>query len=382
VINKIFEDNLETIRSVNKLKSEVEIDQNHFNLFATINQLHDLLQYLEFKEPQADIINKLGASLRFYLAQKRGFPSPYFRIGHTIKNDISFRILTEEYAQIESDKTFYEQKILRIFSSSYLLFLKDSHYELASLCGNELFETGKTAVEFKDDRVTDVVLIYFNTMVRFGINDGIKNREIKNVYNTIFHYSQFLNIFVKNRREDKILECCRYFSFYAQEIQKMTLSEPMFFFLVEAFSVELKKILISMHDSSFPRHLQVEVLTMFNELSTEELKRPFEQQHVNHRGLLLIQVALCLFYLKNDEIEFHELTIDSMIHDMEGLGENEIMGVIATVCDKLEQTREDFWEETDQGRRNIYYSPDRKELPKFISHMSKKVLEKNTVVSV
>lgn len=380
VIKKIFGNNLTAIEAAKKVRSTLHINENHFMLLESINQLHDLLQFIQFKEPQADIINKLGKSLRYYLEQKSSFPEPYFRISNAIKDDVSFSTLSDQYMHIQHKKTFYEQKILRVLGASYSVLVRDSHHDLASLCGHELSETGKTAVELNDDNATDTIIIYFNTMLRFGINNGIKAREIRNVYNTIFHYSKFVEFLIEQRHEERIIRCCRYFRFYANEIRKVSQTDPIFFFLVEAFAVELKNILIAIHNSGFPRNLQAAVLTIFNELSSQDSKRSHKRHRQNDNGLRLIQIALCLFYIKQNETEFNGLIVDSMIRDMEGFDKNEAALTIQRTCDQLEEASEDFWEETDRGSQNIYYSADKSELPKLHSYFSARLTQAKSMI--
>jgi hypothetical protein len=86
--------------------------------------------------------------------------------------------------------------------------------------------------------------------------------------------------------------------------------------------------------------------------------------------------------MKNDESEFNALIVESMITDMEGLDKNEAIQIINRACDRLEEASEDFWEETDQGSQNIYYSPDKNELPKFLSYFSLKLKPKSMVSNV
>lgn len=381
VIKRIFRNNIRTINAARKVKSAIHINENHFMLLESVNQLHDLLQYIEFKEPQADIIHKLGRSLRYYLELKPSFPESYFRISDAVKNDVSFSTLSDRYVQIQNKKTFYEQKILRVLGTSYLLLIRDGHYELASLCGNELFETGKTAVDLEDHNVTDTVVMYFNTMLRFGINSGIKAREIRNIYNTIFHYSQLVDLFIEKRQEQRIIQCCRYFRFYAHEIGKVSLTEPIFAFLVEAFAVELKKILISVYDKDFPRSLQISIITIFNELGTQEKKRSTDLHQRQDSGLRMIQIALSLFYLKSNETEFNELVVGSMVRDLHGLDKKEATRIIHTACTHLEEASEDFWEETDQGSENVYYSPHKDQLPGFLEYFASRLTPAENTMS-
>ncbi len=376
VVRRLFIHNLRTIKAGGKVSSASEINENHLTLLESVNQLNDLLQYVEFKEPQADIIHKLGISIRYYLKKKSLLSESYFRISNSIKNDISFITLSDKSLDIQDKRTFYEQKVLRSLSNSYLMLTRGGNYDLASLCGNELYETGKTALELKDENVVDTVIIYFNTMLRFGINNGIKAREIRNVYNTIFHYSHLVDLFIEKRQEHRIVQCCRYFRFYADEIRTKSLSEPVFYFLVEVFAVELKKILISIYNQRFPRPLQVAVLTTFNALGSQVKKH-----RIHDNGLRQVQVALCLFYMKNKETEFIELIVFSMIRELEILEKSEASRAIYLACDKLAEASAEFWEETDQGNENIYYSPDKEELPRFLSYFSDKLTAVDNVIA-
>lgn len=365
VIKKIYDENVRTIRAAKTNASEIQINQNHYNLFETINQLHDLLQYIEFKEPKGDIIIRLGKSLRFYLGQKKKFPEQYFKLSAAVKNDISFRTLGEKYAQIESERTFYEHKILRVLGTSYLLLIKESHYDLASLCGNELYTAGKTAADLEDHEVVNTVIIHFNTILRFGLNHGLKTKEIRNVYNTIFHYSQLVNMFIKKHEAERVVQCCGYFSFYANEVGRLGVSEPLFAFLIESFALELKNILISLQINNFSREQQIIILRMFNELNAQKKERITEQQLINESGLRLIKIILCLFYINRQELKLLGYTVASIVKDLGRFDKDKAIQLITQDCERIKEEREDFWEETDQGNRNIYYSPHKIELPMF-----------------
>lgn len=375
VIKKIYDENLRTIKAARSTITEIDVEQNHFNLFETVNQLHDLLQYIEFKEPKADIIHRLGKSLRFYLRQKKHLPVAYFKLTHAARNDISFKTLGEKYVQIESRKTLYEQKILRVLGSTYLLLIKENHYELASLCGHQLFGAGRTANDLNDEQAVNTILTYFNTFVRFGINHGLKTREIRNVYNIVYHYSQLVNSFIGKREEERVVLCCSYFSFYANEVGKLSVSEPLFIFLIETFAIELKKILMSLHSNHFSREQQVIVLRMFNELSGEKQMKIHEEQWIQHSGLRLIQIALCLFYVSHQEYKLLDMTLASIVRDLKGLNKTQITQIISRDCERIKDEREDFWEETDQGNRNIYYSEHKMQLNAFQTYVTSKIDE-------
>ena len=370
VIDKIYEENRHAIRTAAKLSaSRLKINQSHQAIFETINQLQDLLQYVQFKEPKAEIIGKFGKSLRFYLERKRKFNDHYFKLSYAAQNDISFKTLADQFSAIERNKIFYEQKVLNAFTVSYHLLIQESLFDLASLCGNELYECGKTAIELEDDAALDLIIIHFNTLIRFGMNQGLKTKEIRNVYNMIFHYTQLVNALIGKRKEDRIVQCCRYFNFYGNEIGKLSTSDQVFVFLHDAFAIGLKKILFSLYENKFSRETQLVVVRIFNELCSQEVVRRINMKGVNYSNTRAIQIALCLFYLEQDEAEFTTITIEFILHDLRDISPEDAEKVINTSCGRIAGEPENFWEETDQGNRNIFYSPYKSRIPELQGHL-------------
>jgi hypothetical protein len=374
VIQKIYDENRSAIRAAIKLNdSPLKINQNHQVIFETINQLQDLLQYVQFKEPKAEIIDKFGKSLRFYIERKKLFSDRYFKLSYSVQNDISFKTLVEKFSTIERGKIFYEQKVLNAFTSSYHLLIQESLFDLASLCGNELYESGKTAIDQEDDPALELIIVHFNTLIRFGMNQGLKTKEIRNVYNMIFHYTQLVKALIANGKEEKIIQCCRYMNFYGNEIGKMSASDQVFVFLHDAFAIGLKKILFSLHERRFGREVQLTILKMFNELCSQEIVRMANVKGVNYSNTRIIQVALCLFYLEHDEKEFSDITTDYILKDLKNLNAEAGENVINLICDRIAEEGESFWEETDQGNRNIFYSPHKNRIPDLHRYLLSKL---------
>jgi hypothetical protein len=338
-------------------------------LFETVNQMHDPLQYTQFKEPKGEVIHRMGKSLRVYLRKKKNFSDTYFKLTRDLKEDISFRSLGNKYAQIENERTFYEHKVLRVLGTTYLHLIQSSHYDLASLCASELFETGKVALQLEDYKVAEAIINYFNTFLRYGINQGLKSKEIRNVYNTLFHYSEFIEVLAERRDETRLLQCSRYFVFYANEIAGLAHGEPLFIFLIEAFSWELKKVLVLVAERDFPRHFQRTLLSLFTEVKRRKGLPP---QHTSHGSERLIQLALALYYFSRRDKEFAEKVPSNIFESLSDLSTAEAQEVLDNECKRLAQQGEEFWEETDQGNRNIFYSADTEHLQDFLQFIQMK----------
>ena len=76
------------------------------HLFETTNQLIDLLVYVPYKEPKAQIIEGLGDLLIEYLKWKKDFPVSFFEVTEDIREDISFKTLKGQFEDIEKDRVF------------------------------------------------------------------------------------------------------------------------------------------------------------------------------------------------------------------------------------------------------------------------------------
>ena len=368
VITKIYQDNRYLISSAARLcNSPGSINDNHRHLFETINQLDDLLENAKFKEPMGNIINKLGLSLRFYLTQKSGFQESYFILDAPVKEDVSFKTLSERLNDIEQNKIFYEQKVFRLISTTYNRLILLGFFDLASLCGSEMYESVKAAVELGDRKVSDLAIIQFNTMMRYGINQARRTKEVRGLYDLIFYYSQMIDLFIQRREEGRIIRTCQYLTYYGKEVNELSLLEPSFVFLIDVFAVELKKALMALHSSNSPRELQRRILDMFNELGLIEPKKFSNIASPKRRQLRIIQITLSLFYLENDEHEFHQRITGCILRELALIGEQELQAIIVQDCEQIERETEHFWEETDRGNRNIYFSPHKSQLPKFLS---------------
>jgi hypothetical protein len=348
VIRKIYSENTQAIKNSLKIKNYADKLHVHSALFETVNQLHDLLQYIQFKEPKGEIIDYLGKSVRHYLIIKTCLPNWFFKFDESIRQDISFKTLQAKFNQLESEKTFYEQKVLRVLDKSYLLLIKEGHSDLASLCGSELYEIGRKAAELNDIYVVDSVVHHFNTFLRHAINQGFRSREIRNAYNILFHYSRLINFFVVKYDTERVVQCARFLGVYGGEAHRLITWEPFFAVLVETFASELKKIQITLYNHNFSRDNQQYVLAIFNNLCSKNVEK-------GRADTRLMQINLILFFLSQGEQQFSEITLQSLMENDYYKRENSTE-LFKSDCNRIAGETEVFWEETDQGNVNMFYS--------------------------
>lgn len=374
VIQLTFKENIKAIREITtKLDSQDGIDNNQFVLIETINQLQDLQQFIQFKEPKGSILHRMGESLRLYVHLKKDFPNRYFKLSRAVQEDILFTIMEDEYARIEEKRIFYEDKVLRALGTSYLMLIKDGHYDLASLCGSELLRAGKVAISVNDEEVISLVIVRFNTFLRYGINHGLKSSELRYAYNMVYHYSHFVGMLVSSGKESEVKLCFEYFCFYLNEVIRLSLSDPLFIILVNSLAEKLKGILIAINRNNFQRESQAAMLMMLNKASPMKHQLIIDKK-VDISGFRIIQIAICLFYQSMGEEAYCEYMMNTILNDIESLKPLNPVEIVDRDCERLLQEPEEFWEDTNQGNKNMFYSIHKDQIPLFKGKLIAKII--------
>jgi hypothetical protein len=391
VIDKIYKNNIQRMQrlaykaSMGRLKEEKVRYRFQFEMFEALNQLDDLLEYVSFKEPKGDIMNKISLSIQKFIKIKEELKQncpDFFVISEQIRQDVSFKTMIGQFEEMQKSATFYEQKGFRLLGNAYIKLIEDEEFDLASLCAFELSECGRVAIENQDEALINVVLIRFNTLIRFGIKHGLKNREARNLYNAIFHYSEFIRYIVGYKNKELIDKSCSYLNFYINEIYQHSRKEKPFSFLVDVFTWEFKRILIEMTEKKLGVDLQKKILGYF--LKIDNLSDNYEEPPLKGKkfsnGIRGLQISLALYYLKSKEMSLAESIIIDILNDHELMGRDALRKEIANTCKTLNDQGKNFFEDTDRGNLNIYYSDDKDMIPQF-EELFENMLQDFTVIS-
>lgn len=375
VISKIFLENrkfIKRIASQTATPSRVKSYQHH--LLDTINQLDDQLGYVQFKEAKSEIINRFGRSIRHYLREKSNMDPGFFATSQAVRHDISFKTLGESLEQIEFDQTFYEHKVFRILVGTYRDQVERGYHDIASQCGNELAKIGITSLESKQHKSVELTLVQFNTIMRIGIKLATKTRDIRAVYNSVYHYSLLIKYFIERGQKEYILKCCKYLSYYVTELYKLCIDQPHFRFLIDALFKELQVVLVRLNNHDYDIEFQERILKIFAKL------RP-QAGHVSitdirSDGTRLIRIALILYYLDQNREKLADYLLDDMIDHLiqvKELTKNDIVHIVVDDCKRINETTPTFWEDTDRGNANIYHSPEKIQVTNFIKLFHEKI---------
>lgn len=363
VVDKIYKDNHKRIQRLRVrtnfglLSKNKTVSEYQFLLFEGLNQLDDLLKYVDFKEPKSDIINKVSLLMQQYLEIKKTINPHFFKISSKIRGDISFKTITEQFEEIEEKKIFYEHKTYRQFSNAYWHLIEKGEFDLASMCVFEIYQCGRAAIEQHDDEVINITLIRFNTILRFGIKLGLRENDARNIYNAVFYYGKFLDALVGYPNVDFVKQGAKYMNIYLNEVYRHSLNKDAFTFLVDVFAWELKRVLMKLHENQISEDLELEreILGVF--LKVDNLG------DLKHRtfstNIRILQIGLALYYLRKKTDFLVEVIIRDILSDLEFMTVEQLKNAVESVCKRIETAAPTFWEDTDRGNLNLYFSEDK-----------------------
>ena len=338
-----------------------------YQLFEGLNQLIDLLVYVPFKEPKAQVIEGIGALLRHYVQLKPKIPDSFFMVDKRIHDDISFRTMKSLMAEVEETRTFYEQKSVRLIGNVYNVFLDTGEFDLSTLCVEQLSQVGKTAIACDDQELIDVITVRLNTHFRFALKHGQHHNEPRNLYNLVFHYGQFIGYLMEYQQVDRIKTCIGYFVFYGQQCFNVIQRAKSLAFILDVLAFEMQKLMLKIYQEKWDRELQEEMLQKFLVFDNfQDMDKNFAVQFFSqNHGIRLLHIGLALFYLNQQEDEFAEKIAKDTVQDMDLMGATLFNKTMTTIYARLQFSGPTFWEDTDRGNLNIYYTPYQDEISSF-----------------
>jgi len=381
VINRISRGQLAHIQALAYRRIRVLMDiptmveEYQFMLFDALNQLDDLLEYVSFKEPKADILQDMTYTIQEYIHLKSEINPVFFKVSQKIRSDISFKTMIGQFGEMERARIFYEQKCFRLLGNIYIKLIEQGEFDLASLCASQMTLVGITALEVGDDDLLDLIIVRFNTYLRFAIKHGAKNNEARNLYTTGFHYGSFVERLVRHKKVDLVKRCFMYFRMYGVEIFKHGKSSPAMYFIVDVFAAEMKKSLILIYEEQWDTEIQeglVKEMLMVDsppDFNKEDLDRGI----LMNNGVRVLQIGLALFYLREGRENFVQKIIKDVLDDLKVLGESTYRQVINGTCARLQFSGPTFWEDTDRGNLNIYYTSDQSQIEPFKALMEEEL---------
>ena len=385
VIKKLYSLNIDDInRLTNKsvhiaMRDNKVVEHYQYQLMSTIDQFDDLLEYISFKEAQTEIIRSVGDTVRAYMKNKELYVSNFFSATDTIRNNPTFRTYVEhQYLDLEERNTFYEVKSFKMMGNSYIRKMENGEYELASLIASEISSIGILALKLNQESLITDINIRFNTFMRFAIKHAIKNNEPRNLYNLAFHYSALLKGYVDHEKIDLLKQGYFYFKFYSNEIYKQAANNPSLYFIVDVLTTELKKISIIISENDWDNELQEHLLKEILQLDNPpDYPKEDLDQSVNN-GVRVLQIGLALHYIKIKKLDFAETIVSDVLDDLAYFDNQTYLNLMEGLYNRIKFSGPTFWEDTDRGNTNIYYSPDSDKIDDFKKILSNQMKDRLT----
>jgi hypothetical protein len=376
VIDKIYHHHLKQLgyltnrRSRGSLRHRSQQEAIHQELLTSLNQLETFLEYLAFTEPKLQIIQRLSQVLQRFISIKSQIDPHFFRVSAAVRSDVSFQTMIDQFPMLKHRPTFYEQKVFRLFGNAYAQFLEAANFDLAALCGAELRRIGSVAISVQEQSILNLVAVRFNTMLRFALKHGESHNEARNLYTLIFHYRGFIEDLVRQGEQETAQHCFHYLRNYGNEAYALGQRSPALYFIVNVFAAEMRSLLILVYEQNWSLESQHQLLNELLKVDSPPQPDPLspDLRHLNS-GVRALQISLALFYLHVGLQTFVDYIVEDLLDDLKVLGKPLFQDAIGEICDRLQSAQPTFWEDTDRGNTNLYFTPHLHYLQDFRSKL-------------
>ena len=361
------------------MEQEVIVERYQREIMDSLDQLDDLLSFVEFKETQSDLIRQIGNIITVYIKDKSKFNQKFFCLTKAIRDNATYRTYTEQqYLEMQDSASFYEVKVFRLLGNSYIKMLEMNRYDIASLIPAELVDIGISCLEANNPQIQNHINIRFNTLFRFALKHAMRNNEPRNLYNLSFHYANMILAYIKAGEVGQTKVCYDRIKFYGNEVYKNAQQNPALYFIVDTLTFELKKCQIEVKEQNWSREDQLHLLKVVLELDQPPnfSKEGMDKAMLGDSGTRKVQIGLALYYLEQGMDEFAEIIIEDYLDDLAHFNENEFRKIVENQCFLLSIFGPAFWEDTDRGTMNIYFAPEKNQIPRFKEMVNDQIIRR------
>ena len=373
IINRIYNTNMDQITALTSKRNRAlahipdVVEHQQYTIFEALNQLDDILEFSSFKELKADIVHDMSMTLQNYIRLKKNIAPAFFNVSPKVRTDISFKTMVGQFGEMERNQSFYEQKCFRLLGNVYIRLLEHGEFDLSSMVAGEMETLGLTAIEEDNIELVDIIIIRFNTLLRFAIKHGVRNNEPRNLYNLGFYYGNFIKHLVEHKKIDHVKRCFMYLRIYGVEIFKHGSNSPAMYFIVDVIATEMKKVLEQIYHDGWDVEIQNGMLGEMLQVDSppDFNKEDMARGVLINNGVRVLQFGLALFYQREGMNDFVDRIAKDVLDDLEVLGEATFSQVIEMTSNRLLFSGPTFWEDTDRGNLNIYYTSDQDQIDSF-----------------
>ncbi len=286
-------------------------------------------------------LNSLKNLLTYYIPQKSGFPSEWFKLSGSEHLDPDFANYSSYVMQrIEEQHILLERKIFRLYEMIFINS-KDNQRDIASgvLINSRLIF--QTAVGASDNGVIWTIMQYFNSFLRVAIT----SRDPRSAFNTLEHY----RIMAENIIDydlNLLQKFYFFFKYYGHEANKYHV-----FFILETAAHDLYQITKLAFEHKVKNfHKLLELFLTLDEPIEDTQENNLSQKEISLIGVRIAQAKLAAFFIRNNQLDYaKEIFKDMLVEPKDRI--EKIKEIIFTT------DTEEFWEITPRGI-NFYYLSD------------------------
>jgi len=328
-------------------KNSAKVDQLKIKIHEDIDFIGDIAINSVIEGDRAvssfcsNILRELCTS---YLDVKNSLPESYFELTEIEIEDPDFIDFSDFVINsLRTRKVWFERKIFRLMELIFNV-ARDNLRPVASGVLLNTYKIGERACLKKQAEVVFTTIQYFNTFLRFAIN----NSDPRTAFNILEHYRNFGEILIQegSSEVETVVFC---FKYYALEAQKRHV-----LFILETVAHDLCYLNEIAYSLNSPT--QLNLLNQFLKLDQpiDESAEGAAQQEMSLLGVRLAQAKLAGFYIMKERLDLAKL----IYHDMREEPKQRI-NKLREIIDM--NGREEYWEITGRGVNFFYVSPERRE---------------------
>jgi len=236
--------------------------------------------------------------------------------------------------------------------------LLDKNHELASNCCSKIVQIGKIALQMDDDILVGLISTRINTLFRLSINDGVNNRSSRIINNFIFQSCKLLDVIIRLKKEREIIRFYEFLLIYGNKLFAHSVEDINIGFSVSYLLYEGKHSIIKINEEGWDDSIQEKLINMMLKVDEpSEIESDILLRHkIKHDNSRIILLGLALYYCSEKKFDLADLIIDNSIEELGDISIDKKRKIFEETFIKLEQARMNFWEDTDRGTLNIYFS--------------------------
>ena len=135
----------------------------------------------------------------------------------------------------------------------------------------------------------------------------------------------------------------------------------------------MKKISILISEKEWNDEIQEHLLGEILQLDNPpDYPKDNLDQNINN-GVRVLQIGLALYYINIEKPKFAEIIISDVLDDLAHFDNKTYLKMMDSLYNRIRFSGPTFWEDTDRGNTNIYYSPDSDFIDDFKIILSKQM---------